>query len=94
MASRKAVSSVTVKRALNDLDAELRGEGGIGVPRPTGKKCTACHKGNVVAKTEPVFDATTGPAIIGPGSRNQYNRVTSYYCEDCGVMYAFPPRQQ
>lgn len=84
--------SISTRRALKGLETEIAGEDEIGVPKPTGKKCTACRKGNVVAVTKMEFDAASGPAIIGPGSRHQYNRVKSYHCDRCGVVYAFPPK--
>jgi len=44
--------------------------------------------GTIVRKFEQRYDPTSGPPIIGPGSRDQYLRtLVARYCEACGVMY-------
>lgn len=51
----------------------------------TWARCVVC-KGRIVGKFEMAFDATIGPLIIGPGSRNQYRRVLKgYHCSNCKI---------
>ena len=58
----------------------------------TNKPCLVCG-GKLVKKTEREFDPTSGPIIIGPGSRHQYHEVShGYHCTNCGLKYEFPPK--
>ncbi len=58
----------------------------------TGKKCPC--GGKIVFDVAQVYDPTTGPLICGPGSIRQYQMVPSdYYCDKCGVMYRFIPKE-
>jgi predicted RNA-binding Zn-ribbon protein involved in translation (DUF1610 family) len=54
-------------------------------------KCTACG-GDVVEQESSEYDPSTGPMVIGPGSKSQYKRTTSYFCADCGIVYVAPPK--
>ena len=57
--------------------------------RPVRGVCKVC-KGEVVEKIVAKFDSLTGPPIIGPGSANQYKKVSEgYYCKNCGLKYEF-----
>lgn len=57
----------------------------------TTDQCKVCG-GSLAPDVTKEFDATLGPAIIGPGSRSQYRNVThGYYCTVCGLKYKFPP---
>lgn len=56
----------------------------------TGKACRipGCA-GAIVRKYARRYDATSGPVIIGPGSKDQYYKaLAATYCETCKVMYA------
>lgn len=57
--------------------------------RPVRGVCVVC-KGEVVEKMVTKFDPLSGPSIIGPGSVNQYKKVSEgYYCKGCGLKYEF-----
>ncbi|MDP2629754.1 MAG: hypothetical protein Q8P45_03625 [Candidatus Harrisonbacteria bacterium] len=56
----------------------------------TESRCRACS-GAVVKVISRHYDPSSGPPIIGPGSRSQYSTSTSYHCGTCGLMYRFPP---
>lgn len=58
---------------------------------PTGRPCLVCDEGHIIQKTDRVFSDHYRPAIIGPGSASQYSDVTSFHCENCGVIYEFLP---
>ena len=60
--------------------------------RPTGKRCRYCG-GMIVEKIVKKFDSTTGPMIIGPGSKNQFRKVSKgLHCQSCGLKYEFISR--
>jgi len=61
--------------------------------KPSGSKCVVCQ-GDVLTVSSSVFDATSGPLLIGPGSANQFRTVTSHHCGTCGLKYEFPPPAQ
>lgn len=57
-------------------------------------KCVVC-KGKLIEKVVRKFDATMGPMIIGPGSRNQFREESEgFYCLNCGLKYEFVPEQK
>lgn len=59
----------------------------------TEMRCVVCKEPLTVQEYH-VFDPTTGPLIIGPGSRGQFSKRTSIYCENCGLEYHHLPKEQ
>lgn len=56
----------------------------------TGKKCRipGCN-GAIIHKYEKRYDPSSGPMIIGPGSKSQFRRtLVATCCETCKIMYA------
>lgn len=53
-------------------------------------KCRVCA-GSIAKRVRRLFDASSGPLIIGPGSRRQFYEDVSYDCVSCGLVYARPP---
>ena len=63
-------------------------------PEDVKGKCVVC-KGPLIEKVVRKFDATTGPMIIGPGSRNQFrNELEGFHCMNCGLKYEFIPKSK
>jgi len=58
-----------------------------------GILCVVC-RGNIIKETEMRYDPSTGPLVIGPGSQGQYKMSWQYYCQQCGLSYAFLPKNQ
>ena len=57
--------------------------------RSTGRKCEVCG-GDIFETFKMEYDPGTGPPVIGPGSRQQFHRVSKgFYCKKCGIKYAF-----
>ena len=62
--------------------------------KKTKGKCVVC-KGTLIEKIVRKFDASMGPVIIGPGSKNQYYEESEgFHCEDCGLKYEFIPKSK
>jgi hypothetical protein len=61
--------------------------------RTTLAKCVVCS-GLIVQKFVEEYDPTTGPPIIGPGSKKQFRTVSKgYYCKGCGIKYEHLPKK-
>ena len=59
--------------------------------KKTGKPCVVCRC-EIVETFLMKFDSRHGPLIIGPGSRNQFSRVSNgLHCSGCGIKYAKLP---
>jgi len=59
--------------------------------RKTDGKCRVCG-GEIVEKIVSKFDPMSGPAIIGPGSRQQFHNVSKgFHSRKCGIKYDFVP---
>lgn len=59
---------------------------------PETKELGTCHcKGKIIEVTIVThqFNPMTGPLVIGPGSRSQFNKTShsQCYCASCGLMY-------
>lgn len=80
---------------VNRVTEEILKERGVGDGVDADKvlgECRVC-KGGIVEKTFIRFDSMTGPPIIGPGSRQQFKKVSDgYYCKKCGIKYEFVPK--
>jgi len=60
--------------------------------RITNSECLAC-KSAIVEKIVSEFDPMSGPLIFGPGSRQQFRKVSKgFYCKQCGLKYEFAPQ--
>ena len=58
----------------------------------TGKKCIACKTGDVVIEKTKQFKPWAS-IPIGPASKEYLTTVTNYYCNECGLIYRFPPKK-
>jgi hypothetical protein len=59
--------------------------------KPTEGKCVHCGS-PIVERIDREFIAEYGPAIFGPGSRDQFCDVSKgYHCTGCGLKYEFVP---
>lgn len=55
-------------------------------------ECKVC-KGKVTETFSKKYDPSTGPMIIGPGSKGQFFwRSSGLGCEDCGIAYKKLPK--
>ena len=52
----------------------------------SGSACVVCG-GDVLTVSSSVYDATSGPLLIGPGSANQFRTVTSHHT----LRVSWPP---
>ena len=63
--------------------------------KQTDGKCVVC-KSQIVEIIAEEHNPETGPPIIGPGSKDQYRKVSKgYHCSNkgCGLKYAFIPER-
>jgi len=57
----------------------------------TGNNCPVCG-GNIISITSSVSSRPSELVIFGPGGEGNFREEKSFHCEDCGVMFAFPPQ--
>lgn len=61
----------------------------------TGKRCVICSGRIIEFFSFRYNDPLHRSVIIGPGSRQQYDRLSDgYRCEDCGVAYYCLPKDE
>lgn len=61
---------------------------------PRTGKCILCD-GTLKEQIEVRYDPSTGPLIMGPGSRRQYKEVSEgFVCDNCGLRYATLPTER
>ena len=59
--------------------------------KPTEGICVVCG-GEIFELVDSEFDPRLGPAIIGPGSKQQHHDVSKgFHCTLCGLKYLFIP---
>lgn len=82
----------SIQKANKDIERQLHPN--RFKPKARIGTCVFCG-GKVTEDFVQKFDASSGPMIIGPGSRDQfYWASTGLGCIDCGLAYKKLPKQQ
>ena len=57
----------------------------------TGSNCPVCG-GDIVSVKRLVDNKPISEMVDGPGGENNFREEQSFHCEDCGILFAFPPQ--
>lgn len=87
------INGQIISNYLENKEGNKGDEHELGNEIRTGVSCLVCHKEIVETFSVQYSDSMHRPVIIGPGSRDQFSRMSEgLHCSGCGIMYRYLPK--